>query len=101
MSSAENTPAKTAKPMKKLRQATRLVHGGTMRSQFGETSEASIEYETSSARTIEAWAGTSMAAFGKQLSDTDIAAAITYERNSWSNKTGDVVQPSDVKAARK
>ena len=46
-------------------------------------------------------AGTAMAAFGKQLSDTDIAAAITYERNSWSNKTGDVVQPSDVKAARK
>ena len=40
MSSAENTPAKTAKPMNKLRQATRLVHGGTMRSQFGETSEA-------------------------------------------------------------
>ena len=40
MSSAENKPAKTAKPMNKLRQATRLVHGGTMRSQFGETSEA-------------------------------------------------------------
>ena len=40
MSSAENTPAKTAKPMKKLRPATRLVHGGTLRSQFGETSEA-------------------------------------------------------------
>lgn len=40
MSSAENTPAKHPKPMKKLRQATRLVHGGTMRSQFGETSEA-------------------------------------------------------------
>ena len=40
MSSADNTPAKTVKPMKKLRPATRLVHGGTMRSQFGETSEA-------------------------------------------------------------
>jgi len=40
MSSAENTPAKIAKPMKKLRPATRLVHGGTVRSQFGETSEA-------------------------------------------------------------
>lgn len=46
-------------------------------------------------------AGTSMAAFGKQLSDTEIAAVITYERNAWGNKTGDVVQPSDVKAARK
>ena len=44
--------------------------------------------------------GTAMAAFGAQLSDTDIAAVITYERNAWGNKTGDVVQPSDVKAAR-
>jgi cytochrome c oxidase subunit 2 len=36
------------------------------------------------------------------LSDTDIAAAITYTRNSWGNKAPDnVVQPADVKAARK
>ena len=46
-------------------------------------------------------AGTTMAAFGKQLSDTDIAAVITYERNAWGNKTGDAVQPAEVKAARK
>ena len=52
-------------------------------------------------RVLNGKTGTAMAAFGKQLSDTDIAAVITYERNSWSNKTGDVVQPSDVKAARK
>jgi cytochrome c oxidase subunit II len=45
--------------------------------------------------------GTAMAAFGKQLSDADIAAVITYERNAWSNSTGEVVQPSDVKAAHK
>jgi len=44
---------------------------------------------------------TAMAAFGKQLSDTDIAAVITFERNSWSNKSGDVIQPSEIKAARK
>ena len=44
---------------------------------------------------------TAMAPFGKQLSDTDIAAAITYTRNSWGNKTGDVTQPSEIKAARK
>jgi cytochrome c oxidase subunit 2 len=44
--------------------------------------------------------GTAMQAFGAQLSDTDIATVITYERNAWSNKTGDVVQPADVKAAR-
>ena len=44
--------------------------------------------------------GTAMAAFGKQLNDTDIAAVITYERNSWSNKAG-MVQPAEVKARRK
>jgi cytochrome c oxidase subunit II len=44
---------------------------------------------------------TLMAAFGKQLSDVELAAVITYTRNSWANKTGDMVVPSDVKAARK
>ena len=41
-----------------------------------------------------------MAAFGQQLSDTDIAAVITFERNSWSNKTGDAIQPSEIKTER-
>jgi len=44
---------------------------------------------------------TAMAAFGKQLSDLDLAAVITYERNSWGNRTGDAVQPADVVARRK
>ncbi len=43
--------------------------------------------------------GTAMASF-KQLSDTDLAAVITYTRNSWGNKTGDAVQPADIKVAR-
>ena len=37
----------------------------------------------------------------KQLSDTEIAAVITYTKNSWSNKTGQVVQPAEIVAARK
>jgi cytochrome c oxidase subunit 2 len=37
----------------------------------------------------------------KQLSDTEIAAVITYTKNNWSNKTGQVVQPAEVLAARK
>jgi len=37
----------------------------------------------------------------KQLSDTEIAAVITYTKNSWSNQTGKLVQPADVVAARK
>ena len=37
----------------------------------------------------------------KHLSDTDIAAVATYTKNNWGNKTGHVVQPSEVVAARK
>lgn len=37
----------------------------------------------------------------KQLSDVEIAAVVTYERNSWNNKTGDMVSPADVKKLRK
>ena len=37
----------------------------------------------------------------KQLSDTDLAAVITYTKNNWSNKTGQLVQPADVQSARK
>lgn len=44
-------------------------------------------------------AGTAMAAF-KHLSDVDIAGVVTYERNAWANKTGDMVTPAEVKAAR-
>ena len=44
--------------------------------------------------------GTAMAAFGAQLSDTDIAAVVAYERNAWSNKLGEVIQPAEVKALR-
>jgi cytochrome c oxidase subunit 2 len=43
---------------------------------------------------------TAMQAFKQQLSDTDIAAVITYARNSWGNKASDV-QPAEVKARRK
>ena len=44
--------------------------------------------------------GTAMAAFGGQLSDTDLAAVITFTRNAWSNSAGDAVQPAEVLAAR-
>ena len=52
-------------------------------------------------RVLNGKPGTAMAAFGKQLSDTVIAAVITYERNAWGNKTGDALQPAEIKAARK
>jgi cytochrome c oxidase subunit 2 len=40
--------------------------------------------------------GTAMAAFGKQLSEVDIAAVVTYERNAWGNNKGDMVTPKEV-----
>jgi cytochrome c oxidase subunit 2 len=44
--------------------------------------------------------GTAMQAFGAQLSDVDLAAVITYQRNAFGNDAGDMVQPSDIAAAR-
>jgi cytochrome c oxidase subunit 2 len=43
--------------------------------------------------------GTAMAGFAR-LSDSELAAVITYERTAWSNKA-DAVMPAEVKAARK
>ena len=45
-------------------------------------------------------AGTAMAAFGAQLSDADIAAVVTYQRNAWDNKMGDAAQPAAIASAR-
>ncbi len=42
-----------------------------------------------------------MVAWGPQLSDMEIAAVITYERNALGNSVGDAVQPSEIAAARK
>jgi cytochrome c oxidase subunit 2 len=44
--------------------------------------------------------GTAMQAFGNLLSETDIAAAITYTRNSFGNTAGDIVQPATVKSMK-
>ena len=41
-------------------------------------------------------AGTAMSAWSEQLSDTDIAAALTYTRNAFGNQTGDLVQPVTI-----
>ena len=37
----------------------------------------------------------------KALSDTDLAAVISYTKNNWSNQTGQLVQPAELQAARK
>jgi cytochrome c oxidase subunit 2 len=42
-----------------------------------------------------------MAAFGEQLSDLELVAVVTFTRNAWSNRAGEAIQPSEVKALRK
>ena len=51
-------------------------------------------------RVMNGLADTEMQAWAPQLSDLDIAAVITYERNSWDNNTGDIIQPITVYEAR-
>ncbi len=41
-------------------------------------------------------AGTAMQAFSKQLSAQEIAAVVTFERNAWSNNSGEAIQAADV-----
>ena len=44
--------------------------------------------------------GTAMRGFQTELSDVELAAVLTYQRNAFGNATGDVVQPARVSAAR-
>ena len=37
----------------------------------------------------------------KQLNNVELAAVITFTRNNWGNKTGEMIQPADIKARRK
>jgi len=41
--------------------------------------------------------GTAMQAFKTTLSDIDLAAVVTYERNSFGNAAGDMIQPAQIK----
>ncbi len=51
-------------------------------------------------RVLNGVVDTEMQAWAPQLSDRDIAAVITYERNSFGNDTGDIVQPLAVFESR-
>jgi cytochrome c oxidase subunit II len=51
-------------------------------------------------RVMNGKADTEMQAWAPQLSDLDLAAVATYERNSFGNATGDVIQPLTVYEAR-
>lgn len=44
--------------------------------------------------------GTPMQAFGSLLSDVDLAAVVTYQRNALGNSTGDTLYPKDIQSLR-
>ncbi|WP_286240159.1 cytochrome c oxidase subunit II [Neptuniibacter halophilus] len=44
--------------------------------------------------------GTAMQAFRDQFSAVELAAVITYERNAWGNKTGDIIAPAQIAALK-
>jgi len=52
------------------------------------------------ARVMDGKADSEVQAWAPQLSDLEIAAVLTYERNSWGNDTGDIIQPLTVYEAR-
>ena len=51
-------------------------------------------------RVLNGKEGTAMQAFRDTLTDTELAAVITYERNSFGNKKGDMIQPAQIKSLR-
>jgi cytochrome c oxidase subunit 2 len=51
-------------------------------------------------RVLNGKPGTAMQAFRNSMSDVELAAVITYERNSFGNQSGDMIQPAQIKALR-
>ena len=61
---------------------------------------ATGEIEDHLDRVMNGKVDTEMQAWAPQLSDLEIAAVMTYERNAWSNNTGQIIQPMTVYTAR-
>ncbi|MBI4740288.1 MAG: cytochrome c oxidase subunit II [Betaproteobacteria bacterium] len=51
-------------------------------------------------RVLNGKEGSAMQAFGNTLSDTELAAVVTFERNSFGNTGGDLIQPAQIKSLR-
>lgn len=45
--------------------------------------------------------GSAMQPYKDQLTDEEIAAIVSYERNAWDNNTNELIQPGDVAVQRK
>ena len=74
--------------------ASKIVNGALL------DAESKIIKESHVDRVMNGKAGTAMQAFRNTLSDVEIASVITYERNSFGNQKGDMIQPAQIKALR-
>jgi cytochrome c oxidase subunit II len=74
--------------------ASKIVNGPLL------TAEGKLIAGSHVDRVLHGKAGTAMQAFANQLSDVDLAAVITYERNALGNSRGDMIQPAQIKALR-
>lgn len=73
---------------------SRIVNGPLL------TPDGKVLKDTHIDRVMNGKPGTAMQAFRNTLSDVEIAAVITYERNALGNSRGDLVQPAQIKALR-
>jgi len=78
--------------------ATTLAQTGVL-ARSGVAKGADLAKAAQIALELHGKPGTAMASFAR-LSDVELAAVITHTRNSWGNKTGEAIQPSEIKAAR-
>ena len=74
--------------------ASKIVNGALL------DAESKIIKDSHVDRVMKGKAGTAMQAFRNTLSDVEIASVITYERNSFGNQKGDMIQPAQIKALR-
>jgi len=64
------------------------------------TPDGKVAKDSHADRVMNGKEGTAMQAFKNTLSDLDLAAVITFERNSFGNHMGDLIQPAQIKALR-
>ncbi len=62
--------------------------------------EGKLQKDSHVDRVMNGKEGTAMQAFRNTLSDIELAAVITFERNSFGNQKGDLIQPAQIKALR-
>ena len=97
--SMEELMARGQKKYETICAACHQVDGGGMPPTFPALNGSKIAtgpVEGHLHRVVYGVEGTAMQAFGEQLSEVDIASIVTYERNAWGNKVGDMVTPKQV-----